>query len=274
MIAPELIAGGFILLGIVIAYLVGSIPDGVIVGKLYAGVDVRRHGSGNIGTTNTLRLAGWGAGVLVGVLDILKGVVSTLLMMLILWLTSSAFAEELGTIYDAYASGWLHDLGMGLAMIFAVIGHMYSPFLKFKGGKGIATSFGGFIVVVPWCSLVSLAAFLIFCVITKYVSVGSLAGAIGFLLGTCIIYWQHVALIPIAVVLTILVFYAHRSNLKRLVRGEESKFSVGSRKTAQDARELELKEDARLRAEKAGLDASRDASDENRRDGGISDDSR
>lgn len=240
MASPGLVAAGFMILGVAISYLIGSIPNGVIVGKLYAGVDVRKHGSGNIGTTNTLRLAGWVPGLIVAVLDIAKGALGTLAMMLILYLSSTYVPDSFGDLLEAWSSGYLYDLAMGLAMIFAVVGHMYSPFLKFKGGKGVATSFGSFLVVVPWCALFSLVAFLLLSVITRYVSVGSLSGAVGLLIGICTVYASRTALIPIAVALIILVVYAHRSNIRRLLNGNESKFSVGSKKTAQRAKELEM----------------------------------
>ncbi len=248
MMNPELIAFLTIALGTVVAYLIGSIPDGVIVGKLYAGIDVRKHGSGNIGTTNTLRLAGWVPGLLVAVLDILKGVLGTLAMMLVLHLSAELFADDLGYLLPEYASGWIHDLAMGLAMLFAPVGHMRSPFLGFKGGKGIATSFGGFIVVIPWVALVTLVVFLAACLLTRYVSVGSLFAAIATLIATYIIYGSHPALVGVSVAIVVLVFYAHRSNIGRLVRGEESRFSVGSKKTAAKARAKERSQAGRERA--------------------------
>ena len=124
-------------------------------------------------------------------------------------------------------------------MLCTTLGHMYSPFLKFKGGKGIATSFGGFLILCPWCALASLVAFLLGCFITKYVSIGSMCGAIGYLLCTIFVYTQHLPWIIIAIIITAVVFYAHRGNIGRLRRGEESRFSVGSKKTIEEAREKE-----------------------------------
>ncbi len=216
--------------GIVLSFAIGSIPDGVIVGKLYGGIDIRKHGSGNIGTTNALRQMGWIPGLLVMVMDMLKGVLGTFAMM--------GMLEHLGGIYV----GTLYDWGMGLGLLAASCGHMFSPWLGFKGGKGIATSFGGFLVVSPWCAVASLAAFLLLSLITKYVSVGSLAGAVAYLATTATVYWPHWPLTVVAVVLTALVFWAHRGNLVRLAHGEESKFRAGSKKTMQMAREEELAE--------------------------------
>ncbi len=219
-----------LIIGIAVAFLIGSIPNGVIVGKIYAGIDIRKHGSGNIGTTNALRQMGWGPGILVMLMDIAKGVLGTLSMigLLVFWAKISG-----GVIYD-----W----GCGLSLLAATCGHMFSPWLGFKGGKGIATSFGGFLVVSPWCALAAVVAFLIFCFLTKYVSVGSLAGALAYLATTATVYWPRYPLTIVAVILTVLVFWAHRENLVRLAHGQENKFRAGSKKTMQKAREQEAKQ--------------------------------
>ncbi len=216
-----------LIIGIAVSFLIGSIPNGVIVGKVYGGIDIRKHGSGNIGTTNALRQMGWAPGILVMAMDIAKGVLGTLSMvgLLLYWVKIS--------------SGAVFDWGCGLSLLAASCGHMFSPWLGFKGGKGIATSFGGFLVISPWCALASIVAFLAFCLITRYVSVGSLAGAVAYLVTTATVYWSHYPLIIVAVVLTALVFWAHRQNLVRLAHGQENKFSAGSKKTMQQAREEE-----------------------------------
>ena len=234
-----MVIGLCIVIGLVIAFFIGSIPGGVIVGKLMGGIDIRKHGSGNIGTTNSLRLLGWKGGALVCVLDILKGVLGGLVMLGILYALRGAFASMVaeGASVDTLTS--INDWARGGALLCTTLGHMYSPFLKFKGGKGIATSFGGFCVLCPWCALASLVAFLLGCFITKYVSIGSMCGAIGYLLCTIFVYTQHVPWIVVAVIITAVVFYAHRGNIGRLRRGEESRFSVGSKKTIEEAREKE-----------------------------------
>ena len=219
------------MLGVAASFLIGSVPNGVIVGKAYGGIDIRKHGSGNIGTTNALRQMGWVPGLLVMAMDILKGVLGTLAMMALL------------LCWAGVSGGTAYDWGMGLALLAASCGHMFSPWLGFKGGKGIATSFGGFLVVSPWCALVSIAAFLLFALATKYVSVGSLAGALAYLVATVTVYWPRYPLAIVAVALTALVFWAHRGNILRLARGEEGKFRAGSKKTMQKAKEAELAEE-------------------------------
>lgn len=239
MTATVWITVALIAVGCVLAYLAGSIPSGVIVGKLFFGVDIRKHGSGNIGTTNALRIGGWKNGVLVAVCDILKGAVGPLLMLLMLWIIANPVAAAMGPFVMNVWTGLFHDLAMGLAMLCTVTGHMYSVFLKFHGGKGIATSFGGFLVVCPWCALTSLVAFIAFTAITRYVSVGSMAGAGGYLVGTLIFYNGSFVLIIVSIVICALVVFAHRSNIARLAKGEESKFHVGSKKELEKAIEEE-----------------------------------
>ncbi|MGI6221209.1 MAG: glycerol-3-phosphate 1-O-acyltransferase PlsY [Coriobacteriales bacterium] len=234
-----LVIGLAIVVGLVIAFLIGSIPGGVIVGKVMGGIDIRKHGSGNIGTTNSLRLLGWKGGALVCVLDILKGVCGGLVMLGIIHALGGAFAALQAGGASAQTVDLIVDWARGGALMLTTLGHMYSPFLKFKGGKGIATSFGGFCVLCPWCALASLVAFLLGCFLTKYVSIGSMAGAVGYLLCTIFVYNQHMPWIVVAVIVTAVVFYAHRGNIGRLARGEESRFSVGSKKTIEEAREKE-----------------------------------
>jgi len=230
---------GLVAVGMVVAYLIGSIPNGVIVGKLLFGVDIRKHGSGNIGTTNALRIGGWKNGALVMVLDILKGALGPLFMLFILWIIANPVAAAMGPIVMNVWAGWFHDLAMGLALLCTAFGHMHSVFLKFSGGKGIATSFGGFLVVCPWCALTSLVAFILLTVITRYVSVGSLAGAAGYLIGTLVFYNHSIALIIVSIVICLLVVYAHRGNIKRLIHGEESRFHVGSKDELEAAKASE-----------------------------------
>ena len=240
---------GIVAIGVVVAYIVGSIPNGVIVGRLMAGVDIRKHGSGNIGTTNAIRITGWKTGVIVGVLDIVKGVLGTLLMMLFLFILTGPMAQSIGPHAAALSAGWERDLAMGLAMFATVLGHTHSIFLKFGGGKGIATAFGTFTVACPWCALTSLIGFLALCFITRYVSVGSLAGAAGYFIGTLIFYNQSIPFVVTAVLICALVTFEHRGNIKRLIHGEESKFHAGSKEELAETRAAEQEEAAGARAD-------------------------
>jgi len=183
----------------ILAYLLGSIPSGLIVGKLGYGIDIREHGSGNLGGTNTFRTLGIKAGLLVTGADILKGTLAAALPLLI----------------------GLENLSPLLVGIFAVIGHTYPIFAKFKGGKAVATSGGVLLLYVPIMFLTMLAFFFIILYISKYVSLSSmLAGVYG------IIYSLFTKDIPLIIVITLLtgfVVYRHRANIKRIIEKTEPK---------------------------------------------------
>jgi acyl phosphate:glycerol-3-phosphate acyltransferase len=183
---------------IILAYLLGSIPSGLIVGKTFYGVDIREHGSGNLGGTNTFRTLGVKAGLTVTIADILKGTAAVLLPAL--------FGSD------------MHPL---MAGIFAVIGHMYPVFAGFKGGKAVATSGGILLGYVFPMFLLLIAAFFISLYITKYVSLSSMIAAI-----VAVIYSIVVWDIPLMIVVSLLaffVFYRHRANIKRIIEKTEPK---------------------------------------------------
>jgi acyl phosphate:glycerol-3-phosphate acyltransferase len=187
---------GFVVL-FVLAYLFGSIPFGLVIGKIFYGVDVRQHGSGNVGTTNVFRVLGKKAGVAVLICDMLKGYIPGVLAA---WLFNPWFA-----IFIAAAP---------------VVGHMYSVFLKFKGGKGIATGAAAVAALVPLVFLCIVTTWVVLLLTTRYVSVASLAATtlvpvLTILLGEPLPY--QIA----SVLVTIVIWWAHRGNLKRLRAGEE-----------------------------------------------------
>ena len=187
---------GFVVL-LVLAYLCGSIPFGVVIGKLFYGVDVRQHGSGNVGTTNVFRVLGKRAGVAVLVCDMLKGYIPAVVAA---WLFGPWFA-----IFIAAAP---------------VVGHMYSVFLKFKGGKGIATGAAVVLALVPLVFAVVFTVWIVLLLTTRYVSVASLTAAT--LVPVLAVVLQEPLPYQIAGVLVALViWWAHRGNLKRLRAGQE-----------------------------------------------------
>jgi len=197
-----------------IAYLLGSIPNSVWIGKAFFGVDVREHGSGNAGATNTLRVLGKPAGFTVLFLDFLKGFVAA---SLVFWP---------GLIFNT-------NHMMEYKMLFgalAVLGHIYPVFADFRGGKGIATVIG---VVAGMDWMLALACFFTFVVIvaiTKYISVGSmLSGLISPLYAGLIYHWEEKNLVYFCMGVGMLVVYTHRSNIKRLRKGEESRFSLSKK---------------------------------------------
>ncbi|WP_409293686.1 glycerol-3-phosphate 1-O-acyltransferase PlsY [Peribacillus sp. SCS-26] len=181
-----------------LAYLIGSIPSGLIIGKLFYKTDIRQHGSGNLGGTNTFRILGKKAGIIVTLMDILKGTLAVVLPHL------------LGV-----------DIHPLIAGVFAVIGHMYPLFAGFKGGKAVATSGGLILGYVPIMFVLVLAIFLICLYITKYVSLSSILTAVGALIYTLVIW--DIPLIIVISVLTIFILYRHRANLVRIKNGTEPK---------------------------------------------------
>jgi acyl phosphate:glycerol-3-phosphate acyltransferase len=183
---------------IVLAYLLGSIPSGLIVGKVFFGKDIREHGSGNLGGTNTFRTLGVKAGMAVSIADVLKG-------------TLAAF---LPVFFDSE----LHMLVVG---IFAVIGHMYPVFAGFRGGKAVATSGGVLLAYAPLLFVFMLLFFFICLYITKIVSLSSMLTAIA-----AFIYSLFTADLPLIIVVAVLAFfviYRHRANIVRIRNKTEPK---------------------------------------------------
>lgn len=186
-----------ILLWMILAYLLGSVPFGLLVAKLFCGVDPREAGSGNTGATNVARLCGAKFGVLALVLDVLKGYLPATLAV----------------------SGNLGATGISLVALAAILGHVFSPFLGFKGGKAVATTIGAFLALMPLGALLSVAACVLVIALTGYVSLGSLTLAL--CLPVFALLTGKLAYLPLAAVVMLLLFWRHRENIRRLARGEE-----------------------------------------------------
>ncbi|XJZ28942.1 glycerol-3-phosphate 1-O-acyltransferase PlsY [Bacillota bacterium Lsc_1132] len=187
----------------ILAYLVGSIPSGLIVGKLFYKTDIREHGSGNLGGTNTFRTLGVKAGLTVTLADILKGTLAASLPVL--------FHTNISPLF---------------AGVFAVIGHMYPLFAGFRGGKAVATSGGVLLFYTPFLFLFVLFVFFISLYVTKYVSFSSmLAGvaAIVYAIVASLVQGWDIPLIIVVFLLTLFVFYRHRANIKRIINKTEPK---------------------------------------------------
>lgn len=186
---------------LIISYLVGSIPFSLLIGKFAFDKDLRKFGSGNLGSTNAFRILGKKAGIIILILDILKGAIPVLL--------GHLFAPE-----------YFHVFIFGLA---AALGHVFSIFIKFKGGKAVATSGGAVLGFNPLLFLVLLAAFLITLKISKFVSLSSIVAAVTFVIASLVI--QDMLMIVFSVVVAILVVYKHRSNIQRIKDGTEPKIT-------------------------------------------------
>ena len=216
--AFPMIAGVMLAVSCLIAYLVCGIPSAYLVGRHLAGVDVRTVGSGNVGSTNVVRAAGPKLGVLTLVCDIAKAALSVGIGYLLL-----GFVAGLGLA--RVAPGGDLDWTMALVYLCCVLGHMFTPYLRFKGGKGIAVGFGGAVVLAPLAGLSLWMPFLIFAVATRYVSLGSITAAISLPFLMALFYHPSAAFLAIAACVSLSVVVAHRSNIKKLLAGTESKFA-------------------------------------------------
>lgn len=191
----------------VAAYLLGSISSSYIFTKKIKHEDIREKGSGNPGTTNMLRSYGWKLGILTLVCDLLKAVAAALI--------------------GKYFGG---EMGMCLGALFVIIGHNWSLYLKFKGGKGIAATTGVLLVIMPLPTVIIFAICVLIVFMTKIMSIGSLIGLVASAVTAFILFPSDI-MIPITVViLAVLGFISHRENIKRLAKGEENKLHVSAGK--------------------------------------------
>ncbi|MBX3112628.1 MAG: glycerol-3-phosphate 1-O-acyltransferase PlsY [Fimbriimonadaceae bacterium] len=190
-----------------VAYLLGSVPFGLLVARAH-GVDILSTGSGNIGTTNIGRVLGKGPAALVFVLDVAKGLVPPLV-------AKSLVADGVWGISTAD-----HAVLVGLC---AILGHTASPFLRFKGGKGIATGLGVLTAATPGVAGTALGSFILLFALTQTVSVASIASVIGMVAGAVVLRQSHLCVVVYSLLAAYVVF-KHRANIVRLTKGEEPKF--------------------------------------------------
>ena len=194
-----------IFLGATMAYLLGSIPSGFWIGRKFFQIDIRQHGSGNLGATNSFRILGKKAGTIVLLMDLLKGSISVLLL------------KQMD----------LHGVSPLIIALFAVIGHTYPLFANFKGGKAVATFAGVILAYQPVLFLIGLGIFILTLAISKMVSFTSmLTISIGVLLS---LYFQDIVLTTIALLADIFIIYRHRTNIQRILNGTEPKVDIFKR---------------------------------------------
>ena len=199
----------------VVAYLLGSIPTAVWVGKRFYGLDVREHGSKNAGATNTFRVLGKKPGKIVLAIDVLKGLIAVLLPLV----ASGSYDENTIINFQLFAA------------VFVILGHVFPLFANFRGGKGVATSLGVIFAIHPPAAGICLAIFLVVFLTFSYVSLGAIITAISFPL--VIHYVFHVPSLPLtifSIVIGAAVVITHKKNIIRLMKGEESKMSVFKKK--------------------------------------------
>lgn len=250
-----------VVIALLLAFLCGAIPVALIVGKSMRGLDVREHGSGNAGSTNAIRVLGLGPGLLVFAGDVLKGALGCVIVMfaagfsivlastlatqdallLVQGGTETLEFDPIVSIIASDYSDYLFNVPMALAIIATILGHMFSPFMGFKGGKGVATALGSIGVVLPFTALSSLGVFIIVVLITRYVSLGSIIAVITVPVFT-FFYYPSPTYVVFTVLVALAVVWAHRKNIARLRRGEEPKFSLPKKKGATEAEKESEKE--------------------------------
>lgn len=197
-----------------LAYLLGGVPFGLLIARRY-GVDIQQAGSGNIGATNVWRCCGPKAGAPALLLDIAKGLVPTALAV--------RFFPGQPTLHVAVGGA-------------AVLGHTFSPYLRFTGGKAVATSLGACVAFAPIAAGCALVVFALTLAVSRYVSLASLLGGLAAVIGTWVVADPLAYSLVITVGVT-LIWLRHRANLQRLLRGEESRFSIGGSRPAEAAEE-------------------------------------
>jgi len=201
-----------------VAYLLGSIPFGSLLVRIFRGEDIRQTGSGNIGATNVVRSGAKGLGIATLVLDALKGALAVGLAALVA-----------GSKYNLCGDFFQHPCApalrlMSLAAICAVLGHVFPVWLRFKGGKGVATALGAFCVLFPKVILVSLVIFILVVAITRYVSLGSILGAIAFPVAAYFMQNADWLSLFLASGVSLIIVLKHHQNISRLLAGTENRF--------------------------------------------------
>jgi len=213
------------------AYLLGSIPFGFLAAKA-KGIDIRSAGSGNIGATNAMRVLGKPVGIFVLVMDALKGFLACIYGVLVYQHFGSPPSIHVGTdiIADIIAAchqifHHIENYGI-IAGIFAVLGHNYPCWLKFKGGKGIATTGGVYLALSPLSVLIALIVFILAVLITRYVSVGSISAAVALPVSVWILPPHNLLLSIVTTALGFMAIYKHKSNIQRLMAGTENRLGA------------------------------------------------
>jgi glycerol-3-phosphate acyltransferase PlsY len=208
----------------VIAYLLGSVPFGLILTRIFLGTDVRTIGSGNIGATNVMRTGSKKLGIATLILDAAKGYAAVLIAIRIASITHSklpGIAPDPKPFYIA----------VGLAAVFAMLGHVFPVWLKFKGGKGVATGVGVFLALAPKAVLIAIAVFAIIFALSRYVSLASIIATAAFpVVAYAFMAGTDRTLLPFIIAASILIIAKHHQNIRRLLSGTEHRLELKSSK--------------------------------------------
>lgn len=208
--------------GVVLAYLIGSFPTAIIMGRVKMGIDIRDFGSGNAGATNTFRVLGTRPGITVMVIDIFKGYTAT---SLIWWVLNWYPDVDLNMLVAI-------QIAFGMA---AVLGHVFPIYANFKGGKGVASLLGMVLALHTTAALACILVFLVVFLTTRYVSLGSMLSGVAFPILVSMPYFNHYGepnntLIGFGIVVSILLIITHKKNIKRLIKGEENRANLKLKK--------------------------------------------
>jgi len=198
------------LLIVIGAYLLGSIPTGVIIARR-KGVNLRKVGSGNIGATNVTRALGKGWGAVVLLCDILKGFIPVLIARMVIG-----------------SEGWQAELWLSSTVLAALLGHCFSVFMGFQGGKGVATGFGALVALTPLAALIALCVWITSFSIYRLSALGAISGVTSLPITIFMVYPSRIFL-ALSLIITVLIFYTHRDNIKRMVEGKEKGFGKRAR---------------------------------------------
>lgn len=224
----------------IVCFLLGSVPWGLIISKVFFRTDIREHGSGNIGTTNAMRSLGKIGGGIVFLLDFGKGVLSGVLGVAICVAATTSGALDFSNLafvvsadFGRAVTGSITDpvLQSAVATAFAgcTLGHIFSPWLRFKGGKGIAVAIGCLLFTYGYLAfIIELALFIVLVLLTRRVSVGSIAAAVVCPFIGLWTFWDNLYAIIVCTIVAVVIIWAHRANIKRLLAGTESK--IGDKK--------------------------------------------
>jgi glycerol-3-phosphate acyltransferase PlsY len=215
-----------VFMGFLFGFIPGAIPFGYLVGRT-RGIDLRRHGSGNIGFTNVIRVMGWPYGVPVLALDLAKGLLPVLFLPALIHALADG-PRELLMIHNLF--GPRLELLKVIVGLSAILGHLFTPVLKFKGGKGVATTAGVVLALTPWTFLLCLGLFLIILLLTHYLSLASISAAVALPIATLFVARGQWAILAFTILVAVLLVTRHTANIRRLLAGNENRFVWRSRR--------------------------------------------
>lgn len=230
----------YFVIGVIVAYLIGSFPSAVVIGKVFYGIDVREHGSGNSGATNTFRVLGKKPGIVVLLIDVFKGFIAVFFISIVFqkFFENSVFPnlkvdltiKGYTWVYYQLTNEAVFPFFRLMLAIAAVVGHIYPVFARFRGGKGVATMLGILFAIQPMAALISIVVFALVFSLSNYVSLGSITGAVVYpIVVRYVINHDSMLEIYFSFIVAFMVIFTHRKNIGRLLKGAETKIYLRSK---------------------------------------------